>query len=161
MPGYNGRSKRIKNALMSILSDIEYDAGSGSEPAFTQVVDNTSTEFESYSSLRVLPGDLDTNKASVAENDRTVSYVVYVHLPLEAKPVSESATYDKMYDLTDLIIDRLDVGDYDNALNTSDPTVGTHFLDAERGDWIVNTSKGGAILICQVNVNVRYSIDLA
>src|SRR5829696_5645751 len=47
--------------------------------------------------------------------------------------------------------------DVDNSLSAIGPTLGVHFLDAQRGDWIVNTSKGGAILICRIDVNVRYS----
>lgn len=83
--------------------------------------------------------------------------MIYVHLPLESTAATESATYDKMYDLTDLILDCLDEGDFDNSLSAIDSTIGVHFLDAQRGDWIVNTSKGGAILICLIDVNVRYS----
>jgi|SRR5215203_1706413 len=157
MPAYNGQSKRIKNALKTLVQGIQYDAGTGNEPAFVSVLDNTTGEFDGYPSLRVLPGDLDTEKASVAENERTAAYVLYVHLPLEESPATEAATYDKMYDLTDLIIDCLDEGDVDNSLSAIGPTLGVHFLDAQRGDWIVNTSKGGAILICRIDVNVRYS----
>jgi hypothetical protein len=157
MPAYNSQAKRIKNALKTLLSGIQYDAGSGNEPAFVSVLDNTTGEFDGYPSLRVLPGDLDTEKASVAENERTAAYVIYVHLPLEATPATEGATYDKMYDLTDLILDCLDEGDFDNSLTAIDSTIGVHFLDAQRGDWLVNDSKGGAILICRIDVQVRYS----
>src|SRR5688500_15917120 len=133
MPAYNGKSKRIKNALKTLLGGIQYDIGSGNEPAFVSVLDNTTGEFDGYPSLRVLPGDLDTEKASVAENERTTAYVIYVHLPLESKPATEAATYDKMYDLTDLILDCLDEGDYDNSLSAIDSTIGVQFLDAQRG----------------------------
>lgn len=150
-------SKRIKNALISVLAGIQLDAGGGPENAFVQVVGDTSTEFDGYPSIRVMPGELDTQKASVAENERTVSFDLYVHLPLEANPATEAATYDRMYDLTDLIIDALDEGDYQGALNQADPTIKTYFLEAQKGDWRVTQSKGGALLLCRLSVNVRYS----
>lgn len=161
MAEYNGRSKRIKNALKTVLNTITYDAGSGAEPAFTAVLDNTQGEFDGYPALRILPADYTTDKAAVSQNDRTASYVIIVHLPLESTPEAESATYDKMYDLTDLILDTLDVGDFTGALTDVDPTLGTWILNATRGDWAVNTSKGGAILMCDINCEVKYSKDLA
>jgi hypothetical protein len=85
MPAYNGQSKKIKNALKTMLSAITYDTGSGSEQAFVSVLDNTSGEFDGYPSVRILPADLTTEKGAVAENDRTVAFVIRVHLPLENK----------------------------------------------------------------------------
>lgn len=155
---YIGTSKRIKNALKTVLSAITYDTGSGSEPAFLSVLDNTKGEFDGYPSIRILPGDITTEKASVFENDRTVNFVIRVHLFMENKPESESATYDWMYNLTDLILDTLDVGDSTGALNTADPTLqNILMLNATRGDWIVAETDSATALLCDVNCSVHYS----
>lgn len=160
MATYEGKSKHIKNALITVISAITYDKGSGAEPAFVEVVGNTLGEFNGYPSVRVLPGDVTTDKAAVSINERTISFVIYTHLPLEGTAIGEAATYDQMYDLTDLIIDTLDRGDFIGALNTADATIGTFILNATRGDWTVDDSKGGVILTVAINVDVKYSKDL-
>jgi len=161
MPAYNGYSKRIKNALKTVLSGITYDTGGGAEPAFISVLDNTKGEFDGYPSVRILPGDMTTTKGSVAENDRVINFVIRVHLELENKPETESAIYNWMYDLTDLIIDTLDVGDYTGALHTADNSLNTLFLDATRGDWMVAETNSAAVLLCDVNCGIRYSKALS
>jgi hypothetical protein len=160
VPAYNGRSKRIKNALKAVLAGITYDAGGGAEQAM-YVLDSSSGQFEGYPGLRVLPADIDSDKASVAENERVVRFLVSVHLPMEDNAESEAATYDKMYDLTDLILDTLDVGDFTGALNAQDPTIGTYFLNATRGDWFAVEENAGVLLVCDLNVEIKYSKDLA
>lgn len=160
MASYSGKSKRIKNALKIMLTAVQYDAGSGGEAAFTSVLDNTRGEFDGYPAARILPADLTTTKASVGQNDRSVNFIVVVTLPLEDSPETEAATFDKMYDLTDLIIDTLDQGDFIGAVNTADPTIGTYILNATRGDWMVVDTKAGLQLTCDVNVEVKYSKEL-
>lgn len=157
MAAYSGQSKKIKNALMTVLSGITYDAGSGSEPAFVQVLDSQTGEFEGYPSLRVLPGDVTTEKAATNQNMRTVSFIVRVHCNLEETPESESATVNQMYDLTDLIIDSLDAGDGSGALHQADSSLDTLILNATRGDWSYAPAAVGAILLCDVNVSITYS----
>src|SRR3712207_5800168 len=105
MAAYNGVTKRIKNAVVTVLSGITLDTGTGSEPAFAQVLDNTVGEFDGYPSVRVLPGDLDNQNGAWSVQDRGTAFIVRVHEQLEDTPEAESATYDRMYDLTDLIID--------------------------------------------------------
>jgi hypothetical protein len=161
MSAYNGMSKRIKNALKTVLTGITYDTGSSSEAAFVSVKGSTKGEFDGYPAVRVLPGDVTTDKASVAENDRGVAFIVRVHLLMENKPESEEDTYDWMYDLTDLILDTLDIGDYTGVLNSVDNTLDTLMLNATRGDWMVAETNAAAVLLCDVNLNVRYSKRLA
>lgn len=157
MAAYSGKSKRIKNALVTLMSGVQYDAGSGNEPAFVSVLDNTQGEFTGYPSLRVLPNDVTNEKYSTHQSDRTVAFVARVHIPLEETPESEAAAFDKVYDLTDLIIDAIDVADSDGTLNTLDATLGVLLMDADRGDWTVQVGQSGVMLLCDVNVTVRYS----
>ena len=66
-----------------------------------------------------------------------------------------------MYDLTDLIINTLDRGDYVGALENIDPDLGTWMLNATRGDWYVTDTAVGNVLMCDVNIEVKYSKDNA
>src|SRR5947209_1024044 len=107
MASYKGKSRQIKDALITVLSGIQLDAGSGPEPAFLSVLDTATGEFDGYPSIRVLPGQVDTTKSSVSQNDRAVAFIARVHLPLEAGAVDddpatrEHEAINKMYDLTD------------------------------------------------------------
>lgn len=157
MVAYSGRSKRIKNALKQVVSAIQYDAGSGAENLYQEVTDTTADQFDGYPVLQILPGDYTTEKAAFNQNDRSVNLVLRTHLRIETQT---AATYDKMYDMTDLLLDALDQADDDNSLNTIDATLGTWILNAIRGDWSVVDSAQGSILLCDVNVEVKYSKDL-
>ncbi len=160
MAAYNGMSKRVKNALKALLAGIDYDTGSGNEDAFTSILGSTEGQFDGYPAVRVLPGDVTTEKADTGVNDRGLNYILRVHLPLEDTAEASEATYDHMYDLTDLMIDTLDRGDYTGALEDIEPDFGTWILNATRGDWYVTESEAGAVLMCDVNVEVKYSKDL-
>lgn len=153
----DGMSKRIKNALKTYLGSITYNG----EQAFTSVLDSTSGEYSGYPIIRILPADMTTTKGAVGENDRSVNFVARVHLPLEGSTgKSESQIYDWMYDLTDLIIDQLDQGDFNRALETIDTNLDTLILNASRGDWTVAESDNAAILMCDVAIEIRYSRDV-
>jgi hypothetical protein len=158
MAAYNGKSKTIKNAIKTLVSTIKYDTGSGEEDAFTLITDSTAGEFDSSPVLQILPGDVTTTKGTTAQNDRVVALILRTHLQIEGDPGNESAVVDHMYDLTDLLIDQLDQGDQDGAL--AGTGTGAWILNATRGDWTVVPQNEGAVLMCDVNVEVKYSKDL-
>jgi hypothetical protein len=153
---YDGKSKRIKNALVSVLTAITYN----DESAFTQVLDNSRNVFDSYPNVQVLPGDVSNEKTTTGQTDRTPAYIIRIRIPLEDANQTQSTAYDHMYDLTDLVLDELDTSDHDSTLNDIDPTLGVYMMDATRGDWMVVPSSGGDTLLCDVNVQVTYSKDL-
>lgn len=151
-----GKSRSIKDALVQVLSEIQ----NGDEPAFVEVTDSTSKDFEGHPSVRVLPNYIENNKGSMSQNDRDVWFQVVVHLKLEDVTKVQSETIDQMYDLTDLIMDTLDEADFNNTLAEKDRTIGTYMMDADRADWDVVESKGGALLMLVIGVQVSYSKDL-
>jgi hypothetical protein len=163
MAQYNGISKRTKNALVTIVSDVKYDAGSGEEQAFQSVIGTTEGEFDAYPILRILPGELLTDKSSTAENERTLVFILRTVLPLEDTPEASAATYDKLYDLTDIMLDTLDEGDgrpgRQGILTETDATLPTYSLNATRGDWLVAPTAAGVMLVCDVNLEVRYLME--
>lgn len=150
---YDGISKRVKDALKQLLTEQQVDG----HPAFSAVLDSTRGEFASYPAVRVLPADVTNTQAATAENDRVQQFTVRVTLPLENNPAGEAATIDRMYDLTDLIIDTIESGDHLGRMSQIDPTVEVLIMTASRGDWSKDQSKVGLIMMCDVAVSVTYS----
>jgi hypothetical protein len=157
MTAYKGNSRKIKDGLVQILQGITYDTGAGAEPAFVQVLDNTKDEFEGYPSLRVLPNNISSASADNADKNHTVSFAIIMHFPLSSPTDIESTTYNRMYDLTDLIIDTLEHDDYIGQLSKIDPSFVNWIMDIKQGSWRVATGKTGALLLCSINAEISYS----
>lgn len=160
MPAYIGRSRRIKDALVQILHGITYDTGAGAEPAFAQVADNTHDEFTSYPAVRVLPNVLVSTTAAFAQKDHAVTFAVITSLPLNNPDDIESATYNHMYDLADLITDTLEAADYDDLLTDIDPQVSNVVMEVNQGRWYVAEGGTGSLLLCNIEVQVTYAKDV-
>src|SRR3712207_6284441 len=144
MAAYKGQSRRIKDALKQILSEVTYDTGSGSEPAFQDVKGSTQGEFDGYPSARVLPGDVEDEKGAMGQNDHGPSYIVRLYVNREAdSDLDEEALIDQMYDLTDLVIDELDRADYNDALKNKDPEIRDYIMTSSEGAWSVFESSAG------------------
>lgn len=150
-------NRRIKDGIVGVLQGITYDTGSGPEPAFVSVLDNTKDEFQGYPSVRVLPNDFNSEPGEMSQRDHTPSFTLILHLPLESASEIESATYDQMYDLTDLIVDALEHADYEGTLNGESLTHNTWRLVVPQVSWFVATGKAGALLLCNIDVEVSYS----
>jgi hypothetical protein len=161
MSAYNGKSKRIKNALVALVEGIQYDTGSGGGQAFEQVIGSSHAAFEGWPNAQVLPGDVTVEKPTVNQADRTPAYFVRIRLPLEDTQQAQDAAYDQMYDLTDLVIDAVDQADYDGSLQDGTGLIAITMMNATRGDWIIEPSSNGINLVCDVNVQITYSIDLS
>lgn len=168
MSAYNGKSKRIKNALVTLLSSIQYDTGAGNEPAFAQVLDNARNVFDGWPNAQVLPGGLQVERPTTDEMDKTPAYIIRVRIPLEAlkgeddertPDERQSAAYDQMYDLTDLIVDALAQDDKDASLNDGS-SIAITMMDAKQGDWRIVSGDDGAILLGDLDLTVSYSQDL-
>ena len=79
MTAYVGNNRLIKDAVISILQAITYDAGGGAEPAFVQVLDNTHDAFDGYPSVRVLPNTLKSVTETNMSREHTVSFAAIIH----------------------------------------------------------------------------------
>lgn len=157
MAAYNSVSKRIKNALVTILQGIQYDTGSGPEPAFVSVIGSTKDEFDSYPLLRVLPAHVDDQKAATGQNDKTIHFMLLGHLQIEDVTTVPADVFDHMYDLTDLIIDTLDTADFTDQLRTVDATLPTFLMDVTQGDWTTEPTSAGAQLTWVINLQISYA----
>lgn len=150
------KTKTIKNALKEMLSTLEYR----DEPAFVEVVGSTDREFSGYPSVRLLPERIDNEKAAIGQNDRAIHFKAIVHLELENADSIQENIIDHMTDLTDLIMDALDEGDYQNTLEAIDPTIGTYIMSATDAAWDVVDSKAGSLLLLVISISASYSKDL-
>lgn len=153
MEDTRGMSRRIKDALVAILSGLEYQG----ETAFVSVLDNTRGEFDGYPSLRVLPGELSSESSDSADMDHTVEYAAIMHFKLQTTDEIESETYDRMYDYTDLIMNTLEQADTRRTLSEIDPDIQSWMLSVPNARWFVGQSASGALLLCNVVVQVSYS----
>lgn len=142
------KSKDIKNAIVTMLTDLQLDG----EPAFIQVKGHPRGEFDGYPSARVLPGDQTTAKGAYGQNERTPAFIIRFHV----LATNTGVEFDRMYELTDLVLDTLDTEDYSGDFI---PTLAAEELNASRGDWYDEDSAAGPILTCDVSVAVSYSKD--
>ncbi|SIS11363.1 hypothetical protein [Williamsia sterculiae] len=160
MAAFKGKSRQIRDALMVVMSDITIDRdGNGETPAFHHVTASTKTVFDGVPVCQVLPNDYPTDPGSVAQQDRTVNFVLRVYVPLDGNDVDQETT-DWLYDLTDKMIDAIAIGDVTSALHTADPQLNTLLLDSRRATWSTLSTTAGVMLACDVDVEVRYSKDL-
>ncbi|MEC5150872.1 hypothetical protein [Cryobacterium sp. GrIS_2_6] len=160
MSAYKGKNRRIKDALVAILSGITYDTGAGAEPAFVSVLDNTKDEFEGYPAVRVLPNTIASTTSSNSSKDHVVSFAVIMHFPLNSPSEIESDIYNRMYDLTDLIIDTTEHSDYIGKLSTIDPLIQNWMMDVTSVRWHIASGKSGSLLLCNMNIDISYSKDV-
>ena len=160
MTAYKGNNRRIKDALITILSGISYDTGAGPEPAFVNVLDNTKDEFEGYPSVRVLPNNIISTTITNVEKDHVVSFAVIMHFPLNSPYEVESTVYNRMYDLTDLIIDTTEHADYVGQLTKNDPLIQNWMMNVTSVRWHIANGKSGSLLLCNMNIDISYSKDV-
>lgn len=168
MSAYKGKSRKIKDAVVQLMTGLTYDAGTGAEPAFVSVLDSTGGEFDGYPALRVLPaadGVVDT-KGAVSQQDREQSLMLLVHIPLE-NPTGDAlqvqqAAINRMLDYGDIIIDTLDEADFTAGGNVADGGVslGTLVINTKKVGWEVLALKTGAVLLCRIDTSIKYSKDL-
>lgn len=160
MSAYKGMNRKLKDALITIISAITYDTGSGAEPAFTAVLDNTKDEFKGYPAVRVLPDNLASVTGSNVQKDHTVAMAAIVHWPLQDPTNIESDLYNHMYDITDLLVDTIEHADNSGQLAQIDPTITNWKMDVKRANWTVASGKAGAFLLLNVAIEFCYSKDV-
>lgn len=160
MTSYKGMNRRLKDALVTILSAVQYDAGGGPENAFAQVIDNTHDEFEQSPTLRILPNRLASITGSDTQKDHTVSLSAIMDFPLQDPANIESTTYNQMYDLVDLVVDTIEHADYIGQLSEIDPLIKNWKMDVTQATLSLAGTKEGAALLCNINIELTYSKDV-
>jgi hypothetical protein len=162
LPAFKSVSRHIRDAVITLLEGVRYDAGSGAEAAFDLVTNDPSAEFSGEPFCLVYPGKLETKKAAIGLQDRTVNLAVFIELSLESDTSgrTQGQTYDYMYDLTELALNALDEGDFTGVLNTEDNTILNWIMNATVGTMRPAKTNAGAVLLCQIDVAISYQYDL-
>lgn len=160
MSAYKSQARKIRDALVTVISGINYDTGSGPEQAFQLVTGDPATEFNQEPYALVYPAPIDSIKGATGQQDRTVAFKILILLNMENGARTQSQTYNYMFDLTELVLDVLDEGDFHDTLNTIDNTLGTWIMNASRGTFVPAETKAGAALLCTIDIAVSYSKDL-
>lgn len=160
MAEYNGKAKRIKNSLVALLTGIQYDAGSGPEDAFQQVLGSNYGTFTGWPNVQVLPGHEAVTVVTTHQNDKAPDYIIRVRIALEDTSQSQDAAFEQMYDLSDLMIDAISDADHDSTLNDSEGTLGVYMMNINQGDWAILPTNGGLCLAFDLIVQVTYARDM-
>ena len=134
-----------RNAIIDLLETVQLDG----EPAFAAVQGDPYGAYDKTPIVRVLPASQDSNTAAYRTTDRTVNFNVRTTLPMK-----RTDEFDRLYTLTDLIIDALDQAD---AADTFSGTLGTYMMTTTHGDWFEESSESGPMLTAEINVSVAYS----
>lgn len=161
---YISNRRLIKYALVHLLQQVQYDAGSGGEDAFALVTADPSKEYNQEPFCLVLRAPSMDKKGAVGEQDQTVGFQVIITLELENGQRTRQQTQDYMDDLEELALSTLDEGDWTDALNQapSPPTISTWILNATKVEQYIGTPPSGAgrILICAIDIEVSYTVNL-
>ncbi len=156
MQPYKSKSRRIRDALVSRIAGIQLNG----ESAFETATADPSVAFDKEPYALVFPAPSTDEKSQIGQQDRTVAFAVIILLKMEGTTRTQLETYDYMYDLTELVLDQLDEDDFQDALNQEEDSLGTWILNATRSSFTPAEAKGGAALLCTIDVEVSYSKNL-
>ena len=160
MSAYLSPQRALKNALVSLLQTITYDAGSGPEQAFQLVTTDPKAEFDQEPYCFVHRIKTQSKLTQTGSNDRTVTFTLAIVLSLENGRRTQQATYDYMDDLTELTQNALDQADFTDALSSYQSTVNTYIVTADTNTPVPAQSKSGLVLLNTIDVAIKYVYDL-
>jgi len=160
MSAYQSPTLAIRDALVSILSAMTYDAGSGAEPAFALATADprAQTNQDPYCIVWVVGGT--EAQEGVGYDDRTSKFVVSIVMQLEGAERTQIQTADYMTNLVDLTIQTLAVADFTGALSTFQQVVNTYIVQPGEFKTDIYESKTGSLLITELNVSVRWQYNV-
>lgn len=142
-----GKIKDIKDAIVQAITDLEYN----NESAYAEVVSDSRPTFDQYPAARVIlngqPNEVSTN----VQNERTAEFLVISYVQYEAGDYNaEGAAFDLGYELTDLIVDKMDALEPGFTVITQ-PT---------QSGWEILETSAGNVLGIMATVRIRYSHDI-
>lgn len=160
MSAYLSPTRALKNALVSLIQTIQYDAGSGPEQAFQLVTTDPKAAFDQEPYCYVHRTKTTSKVVQTGSNDRTVNFGAVIVLSLENDQRTQQQTYDYMDDLTELVQNSLDNADFTDALSQYQSAVNTYIVTAQTSEPVAAESNGGAVLINTIDIAIKYIFDL-
>lgn len=140
-------TKDIKNSLVRALKTLK-PTENGTE--IQEVAGSSFQIFEAYPSIRVLPDDVDNETETNRSDERMAKFTLLTHIEMTETPESEEEAYNTMYDLQDLIMDKLQEYDWENLVNVLQTQV-------TYGGYELLEMNNGINLIFRMTVTVKYS----
>lgn len=142
-------TKKIKNALITGLSDLQ---ATENGTKVQEVRGSSLYAFNSYPAIRVLPNDVTVETETNRSNQRDAQFTLLVHIEVEDKESAnaEEEAYDTMYDLQDIILNKLDSLDWINDLNILK-------CQGKYGGYEWLEMKAGLNLVFRIDVVASYS----
>lgn len=143
------KSKDFRNALVALLQGLQRDG----EPAFAIVKGHPRGQFDGWPVALVLPSTNTTEKGATAQNERTITRTIKLHVP-----AGDGSEIDVMDELVDLVLDALDDADY--SANIVD-SLSAEDLSASSGEWYELETQTGVLVGCDITVSLSYDRDNA
>lgn len=151
--------KNLRTQIKTLLDSLRDDSNN---PVFVEVSKAPKIRFSGYPSAHVMPsdapGDYDTN----VENVRTYAFIVRAFY--ETKVIGIEKALENLETLVDSIMDRFDEEDLVQGtariigINTPDNYTYINIF-ASTGKWGEYADE--ELIMCEVNVKVRFTIDVS
>jgi hypothetical protein len=160
MSAFAGKILAIEQALLTMLTNLTLDTGAGPEQLFQIVTDDPSQEINGEPYCELFPDTFKDEKVEVGANDYTIPFNAMIVLKLEKTSRSQPATYQYMYNIVETVLNALDIGDFNNALNGINSGIGTYLMDTSTVAIRPSKSKSGVILLARLQIAVKYQFEL-
>jgi hypothetical protein len=98
-----GAYKDIRDKVIDVITAVQ-QAG---QPAFAEVAGTIKEQFTGYPAATIVPGNVQSEYLTQAENMRAYGLNVFIHYPIASEDDWGDA-FDKMIDLVDASMDALD-----------------------------------------------------
>lgn len=108
------------------------------------------SDIRGLPSIRVLPDDVDNETETNRSDERMAKFTLLTHIEMTETPESEEEAYNTMYDLQDLIMDKLQEYDWENLVNVLQTQV-------TYGGYELLEMNNGINLVFRMTVTVKYS----
>lgn len=144
----NDLSAEIKTVLQAVQV-----SGAG---AFVEVLERAGNQFNGYPSATIVPGETDSDYATVKQNDRTYVFMIYIYESLENLDDTGSSP-DTAWENVRLIIDGVLDG-LDNSDDLNNKADFVRPVPMQPFETEVGTS--GVVLVAPIRVECVKSVDL-
>ncbi len=141
-----GRYKDIRDAAATLVQGVQL-GGSG---AFAEVAKAPKNNFIGYPAACVIPGGVESQYITVAQNQRGYGLNIFVYYPIDQE--DWAAAINTMLDLLDAVLDALDQSIDLNGV--------ADFLEAVPFAWDVVNTTAGKTLVCSIHAVAKKDVDV-
>lgn len=144
------------DTLSGKIRDVLVASQVSGSSAFVQVLQRSSNQFTGYPSATIVPGETDSDYATVKQNTRTYVFMIYIYENLESLTATGSTADNAWLNirlLIDVVLDALD--------KSNDLANGCDFLrPVPMQPFATDVGGSGAALVAPIRLECVKSIDL-